>query len=253
MPEPNDDLKTAIHLAGVRKRYARRGDALQQLSISVSVGECLGIIGLNGAGKSTLLKCILDLVKPDAGEITLFDVSSRRHQSRAPVAYLPEQMRPPHYMTGRQFLDFARRLYKIDPKEIDADLMNVLDFDPTALDKPVRKLSKGMAQKLSLIAVLSSRKRLFILDEPASGLDPLARYRLQSQLMAMKRQGATLLVTSHLLQDLAELCDRLGVMHEGKLRFIGTTGELITRYGENLNEAFLKCIDADTSAVIVAQ
>jgi ABC-2 type transport system ATP-binding protein len=253
MSEPNDDLKTAIHLAGVSKRYTRRGDALQQLSISVSPGECLGIIGLNGAGKSTLLKCILDLVKPDDGEITLFDVSSHSYQSRAPVAYLPEQMQPPHYMTGRQFLDFARRLHKIDPKETNTDLMNVFDFDPSALDKPVRKLSKGMAQKLSLMAVLGSGKRLFILDEPAGGLDPLARYRLQSRLMAMKRQGATLLVTSHLLQDLAELCDRLGVIHEGKLRFIGMIGELTTRYGENLNEAFLKCINADTGAVVVAQ
>jgi ABC-2 type transport system ATP-binding protein len=253
MPSVNAASVEAVSISGVSKRYAGQREALRTVSLSIHPGECVGLIGLNGAGKSTLLKCILDLARPDGGEIRIFGMDSRLHQARRELTYLPERMLPPHYMTGRQFLDFARRMQGGQPDSQRAGLLNAFDLEPEVLKKPVRQLSKGMAQKLALAAVLESPKKLFMLDEPASGLDPLARYRLRQRLMAMKGGGITLLVTSHLLEDLSDICDRLAVLHEGQLRFVGTVHEMAARFGKGLNEAFLSCIGVVPTSGLLAQ
>jgi ABC-2 type transport system ATP-binding protein len=123
-------------------------------------------------------------------------------------------------------------------------VLTSLDLEPAALDRAARAYSKGMTQKLGLAACLLSGKDLFVLDEPTGGLDPKARALLKRELIALRGSGRTIFFTSHTLADVAELCDRLAVMHAGRLRFAGTTGELTGRTrASNLEQAFLACIE----------
>ena len=238
----------AIHFNNITKRYGA-AVALEGFSLRVVPGECIALVGVNGAGKTTLLKCLLDLLSVDSGGIEIFGVDHTDKASRAPVAFLPERFVPPYYLTGRDFLTYMANL---DGREFDEARvlarLAALDLDKSALEKPVRLLSKGMTQKLGLAACLLSNKRLLILDEPLSGLDPRARALVKAQITELKHEGKTVFFTSHSLADVEELADSMALLHESKLKFHGTPGELRVTYGQgaaiDLETAFLRCIDA---------
>lgn len=233
----------AIRFSKVGKSYAGVA-ALSELSLEVRRGEFFGLVGVNGAGKTTLIKCLLDFCDADRGAIEIFSVPHRATAARARLAFLPERFSPPFYLTGRDFLRYMLKLYRTpyDWAEV-ARMFGALDLDPSALDRPARHYSKGMTQKLGLAACLLSGKDLYVLDEPTGGLDPKARALLKGELAALRRSGRTAFLTSHALSDVAEMCDRMAVLHAGHLRFAGTPRELTTRYGAtDLEQAFLACI-----------
>ena len=238
----------AIEFTDVTKRYGS-AVALERFTLRVAEGECIALAGVNGAGKTTLLKCLLDLVSLDGGRVEIFGLDHGATAARAPVVFLPERFVPPYYLTGRDFLTY---MAKLDNRNFQLDrvlaLFQALDLERAALDKPVRLLSKGMTQKLGLAACLLSEKRLYILDEPLSGLDPRARARVKAEIMALKRSGKTLFFTSHALADIEELADTLAVLHHQRLKFHGTPQAFRQRYGRDsaadLESAFLNCIEA---------
>ncbi len=237
----------AIQFTDVTKRYGPT-IALDGFSLRVAEGECIALAGVNGAGKTTLLKCLLDLVSLDGGRVEIFGVDHGETAARAPIAFLPERFVPPYYLTGRDFLTYMAQLdgRAFYPGRVVA-LFEALDLELAALDKPVRSLSKGMTQKLGLAACLLSDKRLYILDEPLSGLDPRARARVKAEIITLKRAGKTVFFTSHALADIEELADILAVLHNQLLKFHGTPGELKQRYAGgsamDLEAAFLNCIE----------
>jgi ABC-2 type transport system ATP-binding protein len=235
----------ALEFHQVSKRYGR-ADALKEVSFSVAAGECFGLVGENGAGKTTLLKCLLDFCEADSGDIHIMGTPHRAPHARAPLAFLPERFVPPYYLTGRDFLRYMLALQNLPYREEDAArMLAALDLDHAVLARPVRDFSKGMTQKLGLAACLLSGKAVTVLDEPASGLDPKARALLKKTLRHLKAEGRTVFLTSHALADVAELCDRMAVLHQGKLQFAGTPAELRERTGETeLEQAFLHCIGA---------
>ena len=235
----------ALRFAQVTKSYGG-APALSEFSLEVRRGAFFGLVGVNGAGKTTLLKCLLDFCDADGGAIEIFDVRHRATVARARVAYLPERFNPPFFLTGRDFVRYMLELYRA-PYDEDrvARLFGALDLDLSALDRPARAYSKGMTQKLGLAACLLSGKDLYVLDEPTGGLDPRARALLKAELKALHRAGHTVFFTSHALADVAELCDRMAVLHAGRLRFAGSPQELIGQYGApDLEQAFLACIGA---------
>ena len=238
----------ALHFDRVDKRYAGVS-ALSDFSLDVRCGEFFGLVGVNGAGKTTLIKCLLDFCNVDGGAIEIFTVPHRATTARARLAYLPERFNPPFYLTGRDFVQYMLELYRTPYDEAQvARLFGALDLDLSALDRPARTYSKGMTQKLGLAACLLSGKDLYVLDEPTGGLDPKARALLKLELNAMRRAGRTVFFTSHALADVAELCDRMAVLHAGRLRFAGAPRELAGRYGApDLEQAFLACIAADAA------
>lgn len=239
----------AVVFEGVGKRFGST-TSLQSVSFEVPTGALFGLVGVNGAGKTTLIKCLLDANRADEGRISLFGVSSLSTRARSEVAFLPERFSAPFYATGRDFLRLMARLYgnKADETAL-RDAIGTLELDPSSLDKPVRAYSKGMTQKLGLAACLLSCRRLLVLDEPASGLDPKARSLFKAALKTYHRRGNTILLTSHALADVEELCDHMAVIHEGRLHFAGTPGELRARHGAaTLEDAFLRCISAPTLA-----
>jgi ABC-2 type transport system ATP-binding protein len=235
----------ALRFADLSKAYGGAA-ALSGFSLEVKRGEFFGLVGVNGAGKTTLIKCLLDFCETGSGAIEIFGVPHRVTAARSRLAYLPERFNPPFYLTGRDFLRYLLELHRTPYDEARATRMfGALDLDPSALDRPARAYSKGMTQKLGLAACLLSGKDLYVLDEPTGGLDPKARALLKSELKALRGAGHTVFFTSHALADVAEMCDRMAVLHAGRLRFAGTPRELTDRFGaSDLEQAFLSCIAA---------
>ncbi len=233
----------ALRFAHVHKSYAGV-PALVDFSLEVQRGEFFGLVGENGAGKTTLIKCMLDFCETDGGDIEVFGIPHRLTAARAPLAYLPERFNPPFYLTGRDFLRYMLQLHRTPYDEARAARMfDALDLELAALAKPVRAYSKGMTQKLGLAACLLSGKDLYVLDEPASGLDPKARALFKGELTQLRATRRTVFLTSHALADVEEMCDRLGVVHDGRLRFAGSPTQLRHRFGApDLEQAFLACI-----------
>jgi ABC-2 type transport system ATP-binding protein len=239
MPEP------LVRFRGVNKSFGR-AEVLRGIDLELAPGSCMGLTGVNGAGKTTLIKCMLDFCDLDSGAIELDGIEHRRPQARARLAFLPERFTAPYFLTGREFVTMMLELlggrYEEDPVRA---MFAALDLDGSALDKPVRDYSKGMTQKLGLAACFLSGRELYVLDEPMSGLDPAARERAKQLLLKLKADGRTLLITSHSLVDVEDVCDQVTVLHRGLLAYTGTPAGLRELYEEpSLERAFLKCIEA---------
>lgn len=233
----------ALHFEQVSKRFGEVA-ALSDFTLEVARGEFFGLVGVNGAGKTTLIKCLLDFCNTDGGAIRIFGVEHRVTAARSRLAFLPERFNPPHFLTGRDFIQYMLRLYgkPYEDREVEQVFVG-LDLDPAALGKAARTYSKGMTQKLGLAACLLSGKDLYVLDEPTGGLDPKARALFKQALRALRQSNRTVFFTSHALADIAEMCDRMAVLHGGRLRFSGSPEELAQRFGKgNLEQAFLACI-----------
>ena len=236
MPPP------ALRISRLAKSFGR-SCAVAGLDLEIADGEFFGLVGANGAGKTTLIKCVLDFCLADEGSIEIFGTDHRRTDSRARIAYLPERFVPPYYLRGRDFLRYSCALHRRSYAEDETQaLLAALELEAGALDKPVRAYSKGMTQKLGLAACLLSGKDLHILDEPTSGLDPKARALLKQALRQQHAAGRTLVMTSHALQDVGEMCTRMAVIHGGRLRYAGTPAAFAAAHGGCLETAYLECI-----------
>ncbi len=220
---------------------------LHELSCSITAGEYVGLVGVNGAGKSTLIKAILDFIAIEKGSISIFGQSHRQPEARNNLAFLPENFQPPYYLKGKDFLRYMAELHgtTITMQEMEKSIL-ALDLEPSALDKSVRQFSKGMSQKLGLAACFLSQRPLLLLDEPMSGLDPKARAYLKQYLQTLKQNGQTLFFSTHLLNDVDDLCDRIVILHNGTIMFNGTTTECCDRFAEaTLEAAYMRCIESN--------
>ena len=239
----------ALRIAALRKRYGKLA-ALDGVDLAIAQGEAFGLVGANGAGKTTLIRCMLDLTAPDSGTIEIFGQAARHAPSRRPVSYLPERFNPPHYLRAREFLALMCELagQRYDAARV-AHLFHELELERSALEQPVRTLSKGMTQKLGLAGCLVVPRELYVLDEPMSGLDPAARVAVKSVLRRLAAEGRTLFFTSHVLADVDELCSSMAVLERGRVRFRGTPAALCAQYADpNLERAFMRCIRDEHAA-----
>lgn len=237
--------KPQIGVKAIRKRFGNI-TVLDGVDFDVASGQFLGLAGINGAGKTTLIKCLLDFIEPDSGSIELNGVSFRDSRSRRTLAYLPERFIPPYFLSGEEFISNMLSLYRqpVEQAEVD-EICEALDFSRDALQRPVRFLSKGMTQKLGLAACFLSKREVYVLDEPMSGLDPIARVRVKRILARLRSEGRTVLFTSHSLPDIEEICDHMVILHSGKIAWRGAPSELRERSGgKSLETAFLECIEA---------
>jgi len=238
----------SINITRLYKGF-RGQNVLKGVDLAVRHGEYFGLVGVNGAGKTTLIKSLLDFCQIDQGEIRIFDTEHRLTASRMRLAFLPERFTPPFYLTGREFLRYMGKLHGVSYHRGEVEhIFHHLDLDLDALSRPVRTYSKGMAQKLGLATCFLSRRDLLILDEPMSGLDPKARALFKNYLAGSKNGKQTLFFTTHLLNDIESLCDRLAILHNGEVRFIGSPAECCQHFNAgNLECAYLSAIEADES------
>ncbi|MCB9988868.1 MAG: ABC transporter ATP-binding protein [Rhodospirillales bacterium] len=222
-----------------------RTPVIKGVSFSVGRGETFGFIGLNGAGKTTLIKAILGLREHGAGRIEIGGQPHTHAESKEMLAYLPEKFEPPWFLKGREFVHFSCSFSRQAISDEDIDhLANRLGLALPALERRVQTYSKGMRQKLGLLATLMTGCPFLILDEPMSGLDPKARVAVKNVILEAGQAGRTIFLSSHILADMDEICTRVGVLHGGQLVYEGTPGGLRDIYDESsLEKAFLKVIE----------
>lgn len=218
---------------------------LKDVCLDVGRGETFGLMGLNGAGKTTMIKCILGLRAPDSGSVLLDGVSSGSAESKSKVSYLPEKFEPPWFLTGYEFIRFCLQLYQKDISKAEiVAATESLALDPAALKRRMHTYSKGMRQKLGILGTMLTGCSLLILDEPMSGLDPRARALVKKMINDMKHHDRTIFLSSHILADMDEICDRVAVLHNSQILFVGTPKEMKEKTNaQNLEQAFLDCIE----------
>ena len=239
------DISSAPVLAifGLTAGYGKKV-VLTDVSFSVLSGQTYGLIGLNGVGKTTLIKTVLSLKNQISGEIRIFGHERDSKEARQRLSYLPERFDPPWFLKGGEFIEFSASLYgrKVSREDMER-VCTELALDPSVLKNKVQTYSKGMRQKLGLVATVLTGCDMLILDEPMSGLDPLARSLVKNLLKTVKEQGRTVILSSHILSDMDEICDFVSVTHGGVIPFTGTPAELRQKMGnESLEKSFLKLI-----------
>jgi len=217
-------MQTVIKTNGLAKRY---GDftALAPLDIEVEKGEILGYLGPNGAGKTTTIRLLLGLIKPSDGEATIFDLDSqtKKVEVHKRLAYVPGEATLWPNLTGAETLHLLAKVHGETDTAYRDLLIKRFDFEP---DKKVRTYSKGNRQKINLIAALSTRAELLMLDEPTAGLDPLMEQAFRESISEAKNNGQTVFLSSHILDEVEALCDRVAILRAGKLIEVGTLEQM---------------------------
>ena len=226
---------SVIHVQDLAKSYGRI-TALRGVSLSVEKGEIYGLLGRNGAGKSTLVKILLSIVKVSSGTAELMGRSVPDAASRTRVGYLPEDHQFPEYHTAQSALEFYGSLQGVGREERRKRIPELLEgMELTeAANRKIRTYSKGMKQRLGLAQAMLHDPDVLFLDEPTDGVDPVGRRRIRDYLAEFKKKGRTIFLNSHLLSEVELVCDRVGILDQGKLVREGTV-ESFTRT-ENVYE-----------------
>ena len=205
--------------------------ALDNLNLQIDAGECYGFIGPNGAGKTTTIKILSTLLKPTWGEARIDGkvVGYQNPEIRPIIGYVPDFMGSYDDMIVREYLDFFATCYGLQGKERLLAVGDVLELTELQYksNAQVSGLSRGMSQRLSIARVLLHDPKVLLLDEPASGLDPRARIEIRELLKELHRMGKTILISSHILHELAELCTSVGIVEQGKLLFSGKVDDIL--------------------------
>jgi ABC-2 type transport system ATP-binding protein len=202
--------------------------AVDDVSLQVDAGEVYGLIGPNGSGKSTTMKVLLGLLRPTSGQCAIFGRSSASVDSRQDVGYLPENPYFYKHLTGRETLRFYGRLCGLKgpglKKRIE-ELLELVDLTAAA-DRRLAGYSKGMLQRIGLAQAIVHDPRLVVLDEPTAGVDPAGSRKIRDLIFELKRRGISVILSSHLLEQVQEVCDRVGIIFRGKMVREGTLAEL---------------------------
>lgn len=226
-------VETVIEVQGLVKDHfsnfmRKRFRALDGLNLTVLKGETYGLIGPNGAGKTTTQKLLLGLIKPSAGSVKVLGVAPGKPEALAKIGYLPENPYFYAYLSAEEFLDFFAQLFgmkKADRKKRISELLKLVSLTEAGT-RPIRKFSKGMMQRLGIAQALINDPELVFMDEPNSGLDPIGRRDIRQIMLMLKEQGKTVFFNSHALHDVREICDRVGVLHRGRLAGEGLVKEI---------------------------
>jgi ABC-2 type transport system ATP-binding protein len=204
--------------------------ALHELKINIQPGEVFGLLGPNGSGKTTTIKLLLGLLRPSQGDAFLFgsDPSSRAVKQR--LGYLPEETYLYRFLDASETLRFYGRLFGLPGRELRQRADALIDRVGLghARHRRLGEYSKGMARRLGLAQALINQPELVILDEPTSGLDPLGTAEVKELIRELRQQGTTVLLCSHLLADVEDVCDRIAILHQGRLKACGAVDDLLT-------------------------
>ena len=217
MDKQATDIKPIIQIKGLSKTYPGNDrPALDNLNISIKAGEVYGFLGPNGAGKSTTIRLLMHFLKPSAGTATIrgYDIVKDSLKIRQSIGYLSGDFEMYPKMTGRQFLRYMNDLRPVSDMTAASKLAKRLGAD---LDKKLGELSRGNRQKIAIIQAFMSEPQILILDEPTSGLDPLVQETFYAMVREAKQRGASVFMSSHILSEVQKMCDRVGIIKDGKL------------------------------------
>src|SRR5204863_1795142 len=225
-------MSAMIETINLTKRY---GDlvALDNLNLAIEEGDCFGFIGPNGAGKTTTIKILATLLKPSSGQAQIagLTVGYQNRQIRPQIGYVPDFMGAYEDMVVTEYLEFFAAAYNIhgqQRRKVVHDVLELTDLGYKATAE-VNSLSRGMQQRLAVARVLLHDPKVLLMDEPASGLDPRARIEIRELLKELKRMGKTILISSHILPELADLCNTVGIIEQGELIYSGPVADIVRR------------------------
>ena len=203
--------------------------ALKSLDIEVRKGEIFGLLGPNGSGKSTTIKLILGLLFPTSGRVLVFDKDSSETSKNERIGYLPEESYLYKFLTADETLDFYGRLFDMSgaarKRRVD-ELIQLVGLQG-AKHRQLREYSKGMTRRVGLAQALINDPDLILLDEPTTGLDPIGTREMKDLILALRDQGKTVLLCSHQLADVQDVCDRVAILHQGELKELGRVSDLL--------------------------
>lgn len=213
-----------IEINGITKDY-KNGKGVFDLSFSVEKGEVVGFLGPNGAGKTTTIRQLMGFIKPDAGSVTIngLDCFTYAHLISKNLGYLPGETAFMDDMTGIEFIHFMAKMKGIHQLERAEKLIAFFQLDPKG---KIKKMSKGTKQKIAIVTAFMHPADLFILDEPTSGLDPLMQEKFIQLLEQEKQRGATILMSSHIFEEIEKICDRAVIIRNGRLVALQNTQQL---------------------------
>jgi len=239
----------AIATLGLSKTYGKSVHALVDLDLRVERSEVFGYLGPNGAGKSTTIRLLLGLIRPTTGHASLFGLDTQRDgvASRRPVGYLPGDLRLADRLTGQEQLDWLARLRGSVDQPLRQELCNRLEV---VLDRPIRQLSKGNRQKIGIVQAFMHRPKLVVLDEPTSGLDPLLQAEVRALMRETAADGRTVFLSSHSLDEVQHVADRVGVLRSGRLVDVDVVESLTERSLRHVTVTFAAPVDAEPFAAL---
>lgn len=237
MAEQRESIVRAVGLTKVFRDFWGRpkAKAVNDISFTIEPGEVIGLLGPNGSGKSTTVKMLLGLLYPTGGILNVLGRSPRAVETKREIGYLPEESYLYKYLTAEETLDFFGSLFNLSRADRKMRIEQLLDMVGMAhaRRRRVGEFSKGMARRIGLAQAMINDPEFLILDEPTSGLDPLGRREVKDLILTLKKRGKTVLITSHLLSDIEDVCDRVIILYGGKVRAMGGLNELLTVSDEN--------------------
>ncbi|MGZ3788832.1 MAG: ABC transporter ATP-binding protein [Bacteriovorax sp.] len=232
----------AIHVSGLKKSYGT-DFSLHDVNLAVESGKIFALLGPNGAGKTTLVKLMLSLMHADQGDIQINGVSSRDPESRRGVAFIPEKFSFFPYYTVRGVLEFFGMMKGLKGGALNAQIDNALtELNITNLaNRKLQSLSKGQVQRTGLASLLIGDNQLLILDEPFSGLDPIGMRDLKDIIKKQKSLGKTIFINSHILSEMEQICDDVGILNNGEILFYGSVQSILEK-GQTLEDFFYQLV-----------
>ena len=232
----NNTSEVVVSVRGLTKVFKDfwgrpKARAVDNVDFEVRRGEVFGLLGPNGSGKSTTVKLLLGLLHPTRGHIEVFGRSPRNVATKSRIGYLPEESYLYRYLDSRETLDFFGKLFSLKSKERDNRIEQLLDMVGLAQTRTraVGEFSKGMQRRIGLAQALINDPDLVILDEPTSGLDPIGCREVKDLIIALAGRGKTVILSSHLLSDVEDVCDRVAILYGGRVQAMGTLKELLTK------------------------
>ncbi|MEK7535057.1 MAG: ABC transporter ATP-binding protein, partial [Patescibacteria group bacterium] len=234
-------------IRNLTKQFYQRNEEItvvDNLSLTVKKGQVFGLIGPNGAGKTTTVKLVAGLLFPGKGKITIGGFPAGTLEAKRKIGFMNENPQFYYHLKAREVLEFVADLFEIEKavatKKIDVLLKEVGLKE--AKELAVRKFSKGMHQRLAFAVAQINNPELLILDEPLDGLDPLGRLDFKQMILKLKKSGATIFFSTHILSDVEEICDEVAILHKGKIIAQGSPKDLVKSSKQSLEELFVRSI-----------
>lgn len=232
MSLPDNQVVRTQNLTKVYKDFWGRPKvtALDNLNLTIERGEVFGLLGPNGSGKSTTIKLLLGLIFPTVGGAWMLGEPAGSSRINEKIGFLPEESYLYRFLNGEETLHFYGRLFRIPRRELKRrvpELLDIVGLNEKARKRKLREYSKGMARRIGLAQALINNPEIILLDEPTTGLDPIGTREMKDLILSLKKQGKTVLLCSHLLADVQDVCDRITILYGGKMQTLGHVKDLI--------------------------
>src|SRR3954449_4252992 len=229
------DNDSAVHTEHLTKTYTDfwgrpKVKALDDLNLTIHRGEVFGLLGPNGSGKSTTIKLLLGLIFPTRGSASILGQPIGSTAINERIGFLPEESYLYRFLNGEETLKFYGRLFKIPSRDLKRrvpELLDIVGLDQKSRKRKLREYSKGMARRIGLAQALINNPDLILLDEPTTGLDPIGTREMKDLILSLKQQGKTVLLCSHLLYDVQDVCDRITILYKGRMQTLGQVRDLL--------------------------